>query len=213
MKYTQVSRSFYGSADCQEKRRPDEMMAFIQRESKVNMTGEIHQSSENLHFLRRGFAVWCFIIFVESLHGIAREIWLRPLVGDFRARQIAFFSGMILILTVALIFVRWLRTQGKEQLLHVGLLWMVLTLLFEFSLGRLVLGYSWQRMFADYNLARGGLMGLGLLWMLCAPLLAARLRGLLTLYRRQSDNENNDQLSGADDEHTPRRPFAEMKTP
>jgi len=41
----------------------------------------------------------------------------------------------------------------------------------------LVLGYSWERMIEDYNLLKGGLMGLGLLWLLFAPLLAARLRG------------------------------------
>lgn len=129
------------------------------------------------HYLRRGFAVWCVIILAESLHGTAREIWLKPLVGDFRARQIAFFSGMVLILTIALLFVRWLHAASKQQLLKVGLLWMVLTLMFEFSLGLLVLKYSWQRMWQDYNLAQGGLMGLGLLWMLCAPSLAASLRG------------------------------------
>ncbi len=129
------------------------------------------------HYLRRGFAVWCVIILAESLHGTAREIWLKPLVGDFRARQIAFFSGMVLILTIALLFVRWLRAASNQQLLKVGLLWMVLTLMFEFSLGLLVLNYSWQRMWQDYNLAQGGLMGFGLLWMLFAPRLAASLRG------------------------------------
>jgi apolipoprotein N-acyltransferase len=121
-------------------------------------------------------AVWLVIIVAESLHGTARELWLKPLVGDFRARQIAFFSGMALILLVALLLVRWLHTERHRQLLHVGLLWAALTLVFEFSLGVFVLGYSWQRMGEDYNLARGGWMGLGLLWLLFAPLLAARLR-------------------------------------
>lgn len=127
-------------------------------------------------YLLRGFVVWLVIIVAESLHGTARELWLKPLVGDFRARQIAFFSGMALILIVALLFVRWLRTESKQQLLHVGLLWAVLTLLFEFSLGLFVLGYSWQRMWEDYNLLRGGLMGLGLVWLIFVPQLAAKLR-------------------------------------
>lgn len=127
-------------------------------------------------YLLRGFVVWLVIIVAESLHGTARELWLKPLVGEFRARQIAFFSGMALILIVALLFVRWLRTESKQQLLHVGLLWAVLTLIFEFSLGLFVLGYSWQRMWEDYNLLRGGLMGLGLVWLIFVPQLAAKLR-------------------------------------
>ena len=52
-----------------------------------------------------------------------------------------------------------------------------MTLLFELSLGRFVLGYSWERILSDYNLPKGGLMGFGLLFLLFAPRLAARLRG------------------------------------
>ena len=127
-------------------------------------------------YLLRGFAVWCVIIMAESLHGTARELWLKPLVGDFRARQIAFFSGMALILTIALVFVRWLHTESQLQLLKMGLLWLVLTLAFEFSLGLFVLGYSWERMWEDYKLLKGGLMGLGLIWLIFAPWLATMAR-------------------------------------
>ena len=145
-------------------------------------------------YLLRGLAVWCVIILAESLHGTAREIWLKPLVGDFRARQIAFFSGMALILTMALIFVRWMRTESKQQLLQVGCLWMVLTLLFEFSLGLFVLNYSWERMLDDYNLLRSGLMGLGLVWLLLAPMLAARLREIMTTNNRGMTQEFKQEL-------------------
>lgn len=131
------------------------------------------------HYLLRGFIVWLVIIVAESLHGTARELWLKPLVGDFRARQIAFFSGMVLILVVALLFVRWLRAESNRQLLHIGLLWAVLTLVFEFSLGLFVMGYSWQRMWEDYNLLRGGLMGLGLVWLIFVPQLAAKIRQIV----------------------------------
>ena len=136
-------------------------------------------------YLLRGLAVWFVIIAAESLHGMARELWLKPLVGDFRARQMAFFSGMLLILFIATAFVRWLRAETRQQWLTVGLLWSVLTLAFEFTLGLLVLDYSWSRMWEDYNLARGGLMGLGLLWLLVVPLVAARLRGVCALPQRR----------------------------
>jgi hypothetical protein len=51
-----------------------------------------------------------------------------------------------------------------------------LTVIFEFSLGA-ALGYSRERMLADYNMAEGGFMTLGLLFMLFAPALAAKARG------------------------------------
>ncbi len=143
------------------------------------MKTEIKAKPARQQYLLRGCAVWCVIIVAESLHGTAREIWLKPLVGDFRARQLAFFSGMVLILTIALLFVRWLHTESKRQLLNIGMLWLLLTLAFEFALGLFVLGDSWGRMLENYNLLRGGLMGLGLVWLLFAPLLAVRLRGAM----------------------------------
>lgn len=42
------------------------------------------------------------------------------------------------------------------------------------------LGYSRERMLEDYDLAAGGYMGFGLLFLLCAPYLAARARGFGT---------------------------------
>jgi hypothetical protein len=60
-------------------------------------------------------------------------------------------------------------------MLAVGAIWVVLTVLFEITLGRLM-NLSWQRILSDYDLANGGLMGFGLLFMLFAPLIAAKIR-------------------------------------
>lgn len=125
--------------------------------------------------LWRGAAVWLVIIFAEFLHGILRILFLEPLVGDFRARQIAVFSGMLIILIIAYFFVDWLRAENDRQLLLAGLLWLVLTPLFEISLG-LLLNLSWERIFSDYDIFNGGLLGVGLLFLLFAPLIASRLR-------------------------------------
>ena len=56
-------------------------------------------------------------------------------------------------------------------------LWVVLTLIFEFTLGYFF-GYSPERILSDYNIAEGGLMLFGVLFMLFAPALAAKLRGV-----------------------------------
>ncbi|MCY7348804.1 MAG: hypothetical protein LH614_21655 [Pyrinomonadaceae bacterium] len=131
-------------------------------------------------FLLRAFEVWLLIIFAESVHGTLRQIFLAPLVGDFTARRIAFFVGMFLIFGIAYFFIRWICAENAKQLFAVGLMWMVLTTLFEFGLGRFVLNYSSERMFEDYDLSRGGLMGFGLLFMIFAPYFAEKLRGVKT---------------------------------
>ena len=131
-------------------------------------------------YLLRALVVWLVIVAFESAHGTLRELFLAPLVGDFRARQVAVFTGSLLILALSYLFVRWLRAATTVRLLAVGALWLCLTLLFEFGLGLFVLGYSWERLASDYDLSRGALMPFGLVLLTLAPLIAARLRGLKT---------------------------------
>ncbi len=128
--------------------------------------------------LLRGIVVWLVIILAESLHGAARVAWLQPLAGDFRARQIAFFTGLAIILTIAMVFIRWIGATSRTQLLIVGLLLMTLTFGFEIGLGRWVMKLSWERILSDYDLSRGGLMLFGMIFLALAPMLAARLRGI-----------------------------------
>jgi hypothetical protein len=123
----------------------------------------------------KSIVVWLVIMLAETLHGTVRTFWLAPYIGDLPARQISFFSGSILILAIATLFARWLR-GSHAQLLGIGGMWAVLTLVFEIGLGHLVLGYSWARILADYNLLQGGLMSVGLIVLLLAPLIATNLR-------------------------------------
>ena len=125
---------------------------------------------------RRALIVWIVIILAETAHGVLRQLFLVPVVGDLRARQIGVFVGSLLILAVAVAFSRWLDARALREQVVVGSAWVALTLAFELALGA-VLGLSPERMLQDYDFGRGGFMVLGLLFMLWAPALAARLRG------------------------------------
>lgn len=127
----------------------------------------------------RSVIVWFVIIAAESVHGILRRLLLEPLIGDFRARQIGVFFGAAIIFCIACAFVRWLKADNAKMLLGVGVLWTILTILFEFGLGRLAFDYSWERILSDYNISAGGLMLFGLMFLTFAPLLAAKVRGVL----------------------------------
>lgn len=124
----------------------------------------------------RAFAVWLLFIIAEVVHGIVRVWVLTPVVGDFRARQIGVFTGSLLILLISALTIRWIRASGPRTLAMIGSAWVVLTVAFEIGLGRLVLGYSWERLGADYNLLEGGLLPIGFVILAISPLIAARLR-------------------------------------
>lgn len=120
----------------------------------------------------RALAVWLGIIAAETVHGILRGLFLEPAIGAFRARQLSVFTASVLIFAIAWATVRWMDAEGR-RLLKIGALWVVLTLAFEVSLGR-ALGLGWDRILEDYDIAKGGLMPLGLLFMSLAPWLAMR---------------------------------------
>ncbi len=127
----------------------------------------------------RGICVWLVFIVAESLNGTVRTLWLVPALGDLRAHQISFITGLILVLAIATIFVRWLQASRASQLLGVGLVWLLLTVVFEIVLGRFIFAYSWERIAADYNLLKGGLMPIGLVLLTLSPLIGAKIRGVL----------------------------------
>lgn len=123
----------------------------------------------------RAFIVWVLIAAVEIVHGALRRLYLVPIVGDWRARQIGAVVGAALVFVIALITIRWLVASSRRNLLQVGLFWLVLMVSFEVLGGRLA-GYAWERIGSDYDLLHGGLLGLGMLVVALSPLLAARLR-------------------------------------
>lgn len=126
---------------------------------------------------RRALWVWLLIVAAESIHGGVREMFLAPMLGDLRARQFGVLTGSLIILAIAWASIRWIGASSFAQQLRVGLLWVILIVGFEVGLG-VALGYSRERILSDYDFRAGGFMGLGLLVLLFAPVLAARMRGI-----------------------------------
>jgi hypothetical protein len=161
---------------------PDYRLRQRQRRDFIRYANESY-----IMILLRSIAIWLIFITIESLNGTIRTLWLVPLLGDLRAHQISFVTGSLLILTIATIFVHWLNISNVSQSIGIGVLWMLLTVVFEVGLGRLALGYSWAQIAADYNLLKGRLMPLGLVLLVLAPLIATKIRDVsIDLPRRRA---------------------------
>jgi hypothetical protein len=120
---------------------------------------------------------WLLIAVAESIHGTIRQLFIAPAIGDLPARQIGVFIGSAIVFAIAWLCILWIGAVTVGQQLRVGALWVMLIVAFEIGLG-LSLGYSRERMLSDYDLADGGLMGFGLLFLLFAPMMAAKIRGV-----------------------------------
>jgi hypothetical protein len=122
--------------------------------------------------LNRAITVWLLILVVESINGTIRRLWLVPELGEHTAHQIGVTAASILILLIAWWMAPWLNARTLKVQLQIGTLWVTLMFIFEFGVG-LAVGNSMSQMFAEYDLTKGGLMGVGFLVLWLAPAFGA----------------------------------------
>jgi hypothetical protein len=123
----------------------------------------------------RAFVVWLLMMAIETIHGVLRNRFLVPVIGDVGSSQIGVLLGSALILGIAILLIGWIHPTSERSLLVIGALWLTLTLAFEFGLGR-ALGRPWHAMLADYDLSRGGLLSIGMVVLALSPWIAAEVR-------------------------------------
>ena len=119
--------------------------------------------------ISKAILAWLVLLVAMFANGMVRVFVLEPRLGEHRARQVAVLIGLVVIFGLALPFVRWLARPTSAELLRVGLLWLTLTVAFEFLFGHYVSGASWDALWADYDLLQGRLWPLVLLSTALAP--------------------------------------------
>lgn len=127
--------------------------------------------------LLRALIIGLLIAVAEVVHGALRVRLLNRRVGDRRARQIGVFTGSLIILTIAWLAVPWIPARSAAEWLTVGGVWFGVMFTLDLYFGRVVFRSPWARIWAEFDLRRGGLLGLGMLVLWIAPLLVARLQG------------------------------------
>ena len=114
--------------------------------------------------------LWWFIFpFVGILNGVLREATYKNFVGDLTAHQISTVTGILFFgIIFYFIFKKWEIKSVKHAIL-IGLIWLGLTILFEFGFGHYIMGNSWQKLLHDYNIAEGRVWSLFLVRVTVAP--------------------------------------------
>jgi len=123
--------------------------------------------------------LWLAILVLAILNGGFRETALIPALGSFTG---LIASGVILsacIFIVAFAAAPWFGPLTPRQWLSVGLFWLLLTVAFEFGLGRFVQHKPWGELLNAYTFQGGNIWPIVLLVTLLSPWLAARLRRLV----------------------------------
>jgi hypothetical protein len=124
-------------------------------------------------WLLRVIAAWLIMAVVMTANGIFRETVLRGTLPA-RADVLSAVIGAVLILVSTKLVFGPVQSLGTSELFFASALLIGLTILFEFTLGRLVDHKSWQELLENYALWKGHLWPLLLLLVGVSPFLWIR---------------------------------------
>jgi hypothetical protein len=113
---------------------------------------------------------WLVLAIVAIANGVIRQTTYGKVVPELAAHQI---STIVAILTTGAVvwgLSRIWPLDSSGQAWTIGILWLLLTIVFEFGFGHFVAGHSWARLLADYNLLNGRVWLLFLIWVAVMPL-------------------------------------------
>lgn len=109
------------------------------------------------------FVLWLPMIIIAFANATLREIVFVKYFSEFRAHQLSTLT-LIILCSVYIWFVfPVLNIHNSKLAFAIGIVWVLLTVAFEFSLGRLT-NKSWEYLFSDYNIFAGRLW---LLFLFC----------------------------------------------
>lgn len=118
---------------------------------------------------------WLVILGLAMLNGAFRQVVLIPRIGD-RAAIMSPLLLSVLIVAATSVLLPWIRPLATRDAWSVGILWLALTLAFEFLAGHYLFGDPWAKLLAEYNVARGRLWVVVPITSLLAPVLTYALR-------------------------------------
>jgi hypothetical protein len=123
-------------------------------------------------FYLYGIGVWGILGILTISFAIFREAIFIPLSGldGTVARAALLPVAIVYTLILAYLFLKRVKIDYTQRdTIFIGLMWLVLTIIFEFSFGTFVMGYSLATLLYDYNIFAGRTWGLFLLTTAIAP--------------------------------------------
>jgi hypothetical protein len=132
---------------------------------------------------QEGLAMWKYVlacvpmVFIAVINGAIREGWYGKFLNELQAHQLSTATGVLLFGIYIWVLVRLWRPASAGQALIIGLVWLGMTVAFEFLFGHYVAKRPWRDLLHDYNLFAGRVWVLVLVWVTLAPCVFYRLQG------------------------------------
>ena len=112
---------------------------------------------------------WFALLALAVANGALRQFTFGKHMSELRAHQLSTLIGSVLIGILIRLLIRTWPPSSSRQALLVGLIWLVLTVAFEFFMGIVLARRPFSRVPRDYNLAAGRVWLLFPVWLAIAP--------------------------------------------
>jgi hypothetical protein len=114
---------------------------------------------------------WALFIPIAITNGIARDLLYRPIVGDLAAHQISTLLAIAAFISLVYFLRRGdFKYLSYFRLVGIGVIWVILTIIFEFGFGFYLDKVPFEKLLADYNIFEGRVWSLMLITELFTPL-------------------------------------------
>ena len=109
----------------------------------------------NSRLLRTGFRAWLMEILVAGFNFfVLMNTVYEPRLGALAAHQIGMTTRILVIFAFAYYLLRYVKDYKTVDLVHVGLMWLTLTLIFEWA-GSLAIGRPVEEILVGWNIWEG----------------------------------------------------------
>ncbi len=119
---------------------------------------------------------WFPMLVLAVANGALRQMTFAKVMPELRAHQLSTLIGSVLIGFFIWFVIRTWPPSSSGQALLIGLIWLVLTVAFEFFMGLVLAHRPLSHVLHDYNLMSGRVWVLFLIWLTVAPWIFFRLR-------------------------------------
>ena len=116
------------------------------------------------------------MIFIAIANGALREFTYGKHLSELRAHQVSTLTGILFFGVYIWALTRIWRLESAAQAIIIGIIWVGLTVAFEFISGHYVVGNPWSRLLRDYNIFAGRVWILVPIWLSIAPWLFYRIQ-------------------------------------
>lgn len=113
---------------------------------------------------------WLPMILIAFANATLRELVIVRYFNEFLSGQLSTITLIVFCGIYIWLILPYLNILNSGEAFLIGIVWVVLTMAFEFTLGRLT-NKSWAELFREYNLFAGNLWSLFLLCLFILPYL------------------------------------------